>query len=162
MPRRKAPRILGIDPGLTRMGFGIVQSAEERTMPVAYGCINAEHIHNTADRLLFIEQELEKILLRYHPSVVAVEKLFFSKNISTAMAVSQARGVILLCLARHHVTPSEYTPQQIKSAVSGYGKASKLQVQRMVQMLLHLPRIPEPDDAADALAVALTASALMR
>ncbi len=119
--------------------------------------MNTERVASFTGRLLQLEEELQTLIDTYHPDEAAIEKLFFYKNVKTAIDVGQARGVIMLTLARNHLIPQEFTPQQVKIAVSGYGKADKQQVQRMVQLLLALPAIPKPDDVADALAVAMAA-----
>ncbi len=153
----RSRRVLGIDPGLTRTGYALCEQRGSRYTLLDAGCINTEQRATYAERLLTLERELDTLLARHHPHEVAVEKLFFAKNMKTAMDVGQARGVILLTLARHRLTPTEFTPQQIKIGVTGYGGAPKLQVQKMVQLLLRLTAPPKPDDVADAMAAALTA-----
>ena len=139
------------------MGFGIIDEEDGRLNVVKYGVIRTRPKDGDASkRLQIIYHELNKILNTYQPDVAAVEELFFGRNISTAIQVGQARGVLLLALANSQIPVAEYSPPKIKEAVSGYGNASKQQVQYMVQNLLDLEEKPKPDDAADGLAVALT------
>lgn len=149
--------ILGIDPGTHRIGFGLVRSEGNRLSSVDFGCLEIRG-HNRANGLARIRTTLREYIDRYQPTEAAVEDLFFTKNVSTGLKVAEARGVILLTLHDAGLPVREYTPNQIKQAVTGYGAAPKHQVQRMVQMLLHLPTLPKPDDAADGLAVAICAS----
>jgi crossover junction endodeoxyribonuclease RuvC len=150
-------RIIGIDPGTASVGFGIIDEEDGRLNVVEYGVIRTQPKDGDASkRLQIIYHELNEILNTYRPDAAAVEELFFGRNISTAIQVGQARGVILLALANSQITVAEYSPPKIKEAVSGYGNASKEQVQYMVQNLLDLEEKPKPDDAADGLAVALT------
>ncbi|KPV42267.1 crossover junction endodeoxyribonuclease RuvC [Alicyclobacillus ferrooxydans] len=149
-------RILGIDPGLARLGFGLIDLEENRLLPVHYGCLETPADWSTPRRLAFLYEELKKIIEQYQPSVMAVEQLFFYKNVTTAFVVGQARGVALLAGVQAGIEAVEYTPMQVKLAVTGYGKAVKTQVQDMVQLLLRLAERPEPDDTADALAIAIT------
>lgn len=158
MPRPKIERILGIDPGFARTGYAVIERCGITMRAVTYGCISTASSTPYVERLLELERRVIAIIHRYHPDRSAMEQLFFCKNVKTAIAVGQARGVLLTAIGRNKIPVTEMTPQQIKSFVSGYGKASKLQVQRMVQILLHLSSIPKPDDAADALAIALTAA----
>ena len=148
--------ILGIDPGLTRTGIGLVR-LNQRNEPelVHYEVIDSTAVSSTSSRLIFLFDHLSALLETYQPTESAMEKLFFQRNITTAMSVSEARGVATLCLARYGLRISEYTPNEVKQSVSGNGRADKKQVQSMVKMLLSLNEIPQPDDAADALAVAL-------
>lgn len=151
-----AKRILGIDPGFGRMGYGIVEEAgRDRFYAVAYGCLETPKADAFTNRLLAIEKECKKLLKNFKPDLVAIEQLFFSKNVTTGIAVSHARGVILLTCAHAGVPILEFNPLQIKQTITGYGAAKKDQMQRMVQMLLHMKEFPKSDDAADALAVAL-------
>lgn len=152
-------RILGIDPGFGRVGFGIIEGDKQDWRPVVYGCIETDKTKKLPDRLFEISEELNRIIKKYHPTVGAVEELFFYTNITTAIHVAEARGTILLSLRQAGLEICEYTPLEIKQAVTGHGRADKQQIQRMVQMLLQLKKIPKPDDAADALAVALTCAA---
>ena len=147
--------ILGIDPGLAIVGWGIVESHRGKVRPVAYGAIRTPaHTHIEA-RLLMIQNDLEEIINKYKPEEMAVEELFFNTNITTGIAVAEARGVIICTAHRLGVKISEYTPLQVKQAVVGYGKAEKQQVIAMVTTLLKLQNPPKPDDTADALAIAL-------
>ncbi len=150
-------RILGIDPGTARIGYGIIEEVEGHIVVITYGAIRTKPKDgNTSRRLQITYQKLIDLLREYEPDIAGVEKLFFGKNITTAINVGQARGVILLALANSEIPVSEYSPPEIKEAVSGYGNASKQQVQFMVQNLLGLEAPPKPDDAADGLAVAFT------
>jgi len=149
-------RILGIDPGTARMGYGIVEDAgAERERAVEYGCLETPPAMRPELRLQALYRSLTELIARYRPDALAGEELFFGRNVTTAIHVGQARGVVLLAAADSGVPVREFTPMQVKMAVTGYGRADKAQVQRMVQALLGLPQIPKPDDAADALAVAL-------
>ena len=147
--------ILGIDPGLAIVGWGIVESHRGKVRPVAYGAITTPAHTNIEERLLMIQNDLEAIIEKYHPEQMAVEELFFNTNITTGIAVAEARGVIICTAHKLGVKISEYTPLQVKQAVVGYGKAEKQQVIAMVTTLLKLPKPPKPDDTADALAIAL-------
>lgn len=151
-----AMRILGIDPGLARMGYGIVDAIGNRVQPVAYGCIETPAHTPLSERLQTIFHALVDVFHRYQPHVLAVEELFFNRNTTTAFTVGQARGIALLAGVEHGAQFAEYTPMQVKQAVVGYGKADKAQIQYMVRLLLGLDKIPKPDDAADALAIAIT------
>jgi crossover junction endodeoxyribonuclease RuvC len=148
--------VLGIDPGIAITGFGLIglDSAGNPEL-VTFGVIDTTAVRETSSRLISLYDQLEALLQAYHPDECALEKLFFSKNITTAMAVGEARGVIQLCLARAGLQPGEYAPNEIKQAVTSYGNAGKHQVQEMVRLTLRLDQIPQPDDAADALAIAL-------
>lgn len=151
-------RILGIDPGTGILGFGIIDIDRNKPKLVDGGVIRTPVNEDDAVRLLTIYEELTEIIKLNKPDVMSVEKLFFARNVTTAMTVSQARGVVLLCGQQAGLPIYEYTPMQIKQAVTGYGKADKKQVQEMVRVLLQLREIPKPDDAADALAAAITCS----
>lgn len=149
--------VIGIDPGTATTGYGIVEEdARKEIHVVTYGIIKTEPGVLAEQRLLEINQQMNQILLLHHPDCGAVEKLFFQRNITTAIAVGQARGVLLLALAQQKIPVAEYTPNEIKQSVTGYGSASKKQVQEMIRTLLNLEEIPKPDDAADALAIAIT------
>lgn len=139
------------------MGFGVIESGRQSKMLDA-GVIRTKVNQPESERLLVIYESLQEIVKANKPQAVAVEKLFFSRNITTAMSVSQARGVVLLVAEQHKLSIAEYTPQQIKMALTGYGKAEKKQIQEMVKLLLKLKVVPKPDDCADALAAALTHS----
>lgn len=147
--------VLGIDPGLATIGWAVVEKLERTNKIIDYGTITTPAGRKLPDRLLTISQALDVLIDKYDPEVVAVEELFFNTNVKTAMIVSHARGVILLSIAKKGVPLYEYTPLQVKQAVVGYGRADKNQVQQMVKILLKLREIPKPDDAADAVAVAL-------
>lgn len=147
--------VLGIDPGLAITGYGLVREDNQRLVPLAYGAIRTPPKSSIAERLMQLHRELSAILAEYRPDVAAVEELFFSTNARTAMAVGQARGVTLLTLAESGVRIVEYTPLQVKQAITGYGGADKTQVQQMVCILLGLGQVPHPDDVSDALAVAI-------
>lgn len=150
-------RILGIDPGTATVGYGVVEERDGNVAVVDYGVITTKPKDgDTARRLQIIFDELNKLLTLHRPDAAAIEELFFGRNITTAISVGQARGVLLLALANAGIPVAEYSPPKIKEAVSGYGKASKQQVQFMVQNILGLDEIPKPDDAADGLAVAIT------
>lgn len=148
--------VLGVDPGIGTTGFGVV---EQKTLNsfvyVDCGCLKTPPRTPLEQRLLQLSNEFGELLDKVKPDAAAVEKLFFGRNVTTAFAVGQARGVLLLELARRHIPMAEYTPPQVKQAVAGYGAAKKKQVQTMVQRLLNLNKVPRPDDAADALAIAL-------
>lgn len=147
--------MLGVDPGTAITGYGIVRENAGELEALAYGVICTLSDDPMATRLQAIYRELRAAVAEYRPTSAALEKLFFSKNVRTAMSVGQARGVALLALADADLVPGEYTPMEIKQAVTGYGGAGKSQVQEMVKALLNLADIPRPDDAADALAVAI-------
>lgn len=148
--------VLGIDPGIAITGYGLIQTGDRSDYQcIDYGVIRTESGIPDPDRLAILFKELKDLLRQYQVDSSAVEKLFFQKNVRTAFSVGQARGVTLLALAQSKVPISEYTPNEIKQTVCGYGNAGKEQVQRMVQTLLQLTELPKPDDAADALAVAI-------
>ena len=146
---------LGIAPGTAICGYGFVESKGSRLIPRAYGSIFTTPNMKMEDRLLKIHTELDALIKKYQPDVMGVEKLFFNRNVTTAIPVGQARGVVLLAAAQNNLRLVERTPMQIKQDVTGYGKATKQQVIYMVTKLLHLPEPPKPDDTADALAVAI-------
>jgi len=149
-------RVLGIDPGTAITGYGVVEALEDGSFrALDYGVITTPAKTPLESRLLMLYRELSALIAAHKPDGAAVEKLFFQRNVRTAMAVGQARGVVLLALAEAGLAVAEYAPNEVKEAVTGYGGAPKAQMQRMVQMLLALDEIPKPDDAADALAVAL-------
>jgi len=147
--------VLGIDPGTAALGYGIVEATAGRLREVDHGCLTTSADERLPDRLLAIHALVDELLALHQPDVLAVERLFFSKNVQTAFAVGQARGVVLLAAAQHGVSVREATPNEVKSAVAGYGAADKEQVQRMVQLVLGMAERPRPDDAADALAIAV-------
>ena len=155
-------RILGIDPGTGIVGFGVIDVYRGNSTFIDAGVIKTPAHQADSDRLQTIYQDLTEVINQHSPTVMAVEKLFFIRNITTAMSVSQARGVILLLGKQKSLDLFEYTPLQIKQAVTGYGKADKKQIQEMVKIILKLPQLPKPDDAADALAAAICCSTSMR
>jgi len=148
---------LGIDPGIATTGYGLVRLHPDTSLEtLKYGIISTPAGLSVPERLVMLYDEMKALLATHNPDTCAVEKLFFQRNVSTAIAVGQARGVVLLSIAQAGLEVGEYTPNEIKQAVAGYGSAQKRQVQEMVRTLLVLPEIPRPDDAADALAVAIT------
>ncbi|HLZ14537.1 MAG TPA: crossover junction endodeoxyribonuclease RuvC [Candidatus Saccharimonadales bacterium] len=155
-------RIIGIDPGTGILGFGVIEVQGLKADLVDAGVIRTPVHEDDAVRLQTIYEELTDIIVQTKPHVMSVEKLFFARNVTTAMTVAQARGVVLLCGKQAGLTLFEYTPMQIKQAVTGYGKADKKQMQEMVRVLLRLDTVPRPDDAADALAAALTHASVAR
>lgn len=155
-------RILGIDPGTGILGFGIIEAARGKVQLVDAGVIRTPVHEDDAVRLLTIFEELTDIIIQTKPRMMSVEKLFFAKNVTTAMTVAQARGVVLLCGQQAGLEIFEYTPMQIKQAVTGYGKADKKQMQEMVRVILGLKETPQPDDCADAIAAALTHAQIVR
>ena len=148
--------ILGIDPGLATLGYGVIEADNDRRRLIQFGTLTTPAGQPMPQRLRAIFQGMNQLMDIYQPDDVAFEELFFSKNITTGMAVSAARGVALVAVVQRTENLYEYTPMQIKQAVTGYGGADKHQVQQMVKMLLNMKDIARPDDAADALAVALT------
>ncbi len=148
-------RILGIDPGTATTGYGVVEEKGRNLKALTSGVIRTEADQPAATRLQIIYREIKALAEEWQPTEAAVEELFFSKNVRTAMSVGQARGVTLLALADAGLEVAEYTPLAIKQAVTGYGNADKGQMQEMMRLLLNLDEIPRPDDAADALAVAI-------
>ena len=159
-------RILGIDPGVAIVGFGLIESERGAMRMLQYGAVNTAAGLPLATRLVQIEQDLTQLIQQFRPDEIAIEELFFSKNITTGIAVAHARGVILCTAEKLHLPIYEYTPMQVKQAVVGYGLAEKKQVMDMTRRLLKLKAIPRPDDAADALAIAIcharSATSLLR
>ena len=148
--------ILGIDPGFGTMGYGVIDKrADGNCVPVDYGVITTPKDESFPVRLAILEQGLNKLYEKFKPEEISVEELFFTKNVTTGIQVAEARGVILLSAIKYCGRLFEYTPNQIKQALTGYGKADKVQMMHVVQSVLRLKQIPRPDDAADALAVAL-------
>ncbi|NLO83754.1 MAG: crossover junction endodeoxyribonuclease RuvC [Clostridiales bacterium] len=147
--------VLGIDPGMAILGYGVVEQCGSSLKPIDYGVVTTPPDMMTAQRLTVIFEAVGQLIDRYCPESIAVEELFFNKNAKTALSIGHARGVAILAAALKSVEVYEYTPLQVKQAVVGYGRASKQQVQQMVRMLLGLKEIPKPDDAADALAVSI-------
>ena len=159
-------RILGIDPGVATVGFGIIASERGQQQMIQYGAITTAAGLPLATRLAQIAADMEQLIVQFKPDEIAVEELFFSKNITTGIAVAHARGVILCTAERLQIPIYEYTPMQVKQAVVGYGLAEKQQVMDMTRRLLKLKAVPKPDDAADALAIAIcharSATSLLR
>ena len=147
--------VLGIDPGTAMTGYGVVERSGSALRLIEYGCLETPAADPLPQRLLTIHNALEALIVAHNPDLVGVERLFFNKNVMTAFAVGQARGVALLVAAQHGLPVVEFGPHEVKVAVTGYGRASKEQVQKMVQALLGMTMLPRPDDAADALAVAI-------
>jgi len=149
--------VLGIDPGIATTGYGLVREEPDGSIvAVEYGIVTTPAHTPIPARLQQIYREVRQLLERHHPTTAGIEKLLFGKNVTTAMAVGQARGVAILAMADAGLEIAEYTPATVKEAVAGYGNAAKPQVQEMVRLLLNLDEIPRPDDAADALAIAIT------
>lgn len=148
-------RVLGIDPGYAIIGYGLVEKRGNDVLPLQYGVIRTEANLPIEERLLEIYNDLEKLIEAFAPDSIAIEKLYFNTNEKTAINVSQARGVIVLACAKSNIPIYEYTPLQVKMSVVGYGRAEKKQVQEMTRSILKLSKIPKPDDAADALAIAV-------
>lgn len=149
--------ILGLDPGLATLGYGVIRKEKNKKAEmIDYGIVSTPKDENLAVRLCMLERGIKQIIEKFKPDEIAVEELFFAKNVKTGIAVAHARGVILLTANKECGKIFEYTPLQIKQALTGYGRAEKNQIQQMVKSLLGLKGIPKPDDAADALAVALT------
>jgi crossover junction endodeoxyribonuclease RuvC len=155
VPTPEARLVLGIDPGTAIMGYGLIAVTGGRCAPVAYGAIRTPKDMGRGDRLLRIYEGLTQLLDRYHPHEVACEQLFFSRNVTTAMAVGEARGIVLMAAAQRGLASFEYTPTAVKQALSGSGRADKAEVGQTVAWSLELDEIPRPDDVADALAIAL-------
>lgn len=151
----KSTTILGIDPGTATTGFGVIKRIGPKFEFVSCGCILTQSKVPLEDRLAIINTELELLIEKYQPQEVAVEELFFANNAKTAIAVGQARGVILLTAKKAGLKTHEYTPLEVKMALTGYGRADKKQIQQMVKTILGLTKTPQPDDAADALAIAI-------
>lgn len=157
--------VLGIDPGVAITGYGLVEGPAEEARLVASGVITTDSTFSLSQRLLILYDELTRLIARYRPQVAAAEELFFARNARTALMVGHGRGIALLALAQAGLEVHEYTPLQVKQATVGYGRASKQQVQEMIRVLLHLDAVLQPDDAADAVAVAychLASDALRR
>jgi crossover junction endodeoxyribonuclease RuvC len=154
--------VLGIDPGTAALGYGIVERNGSRLREVDHGCLVTSPDLGLPERLLAIHSLVDDLLSLHRPDLLGVERLFFSRNVQTAFGVGQARGVVLLAAAQHGTPVREATPNEVKSAVTGYGAADKEQVQRMVQIVLGMSDVPRPDDAADALAIATWAANVER
>ena len=159
-------RILGIDPGIAIVGFGLIESDRGNMRMLQYGAVTTEAVLPLATRLVQIEDDLRSLIRQLQPDEIAIEELFFSKNITTGIAVAHGRGVVLCTAERLGIPIFEYTPMQVKQAVVGYGLAEKRQVMDMTRRLLKLKAVPKPDDAADALAIAIcharSATSLLR
>ncbi|MFI5240175.1 MAG: crossover junction endodeoxyribonuclease RuvC [Candidatus Saccharimonadia bacterium] len=151
-------KILGIDPGTATTGFGLIENTKSKLRFIDAGIISTPPDEPMERRLLMIYDELTQLVTEFKPDQIAIELLYFASNVTTAITVGQARGVAMLVAAKAQIAVSEYTPLQVKQAVTGYGKADKKQVQAMVKTLLGLSEVPKPDDAADALAIAITHS----
>lgn len=149
-------RVLGIDPGTAIVGYGIIDYEKNSYITIDYGCIFTDKSLDMEERLVIIFDQLSEIIAKYKPDAMAIEELFFFKNNKTVISVGQARGIIVLAGMKQGIKPVGYTPLQVKMGITGYGKADKKQVQLMVQRILKLDEIPKPDDAADALAIAVT------
>lgn len=147
--------ILGIDPGIAILGYGIVRHEGNKFTPLKYGAITTDSKVSMPERLGILYRGLDELIKLHNPNALAVEELFFNKNVKTALTIGHARGVVLLAGYQHGLNTYEYTPLQVKQAVVGYGRAEKQQIQQMVKVLLNLEKIPKPDDVADALAVAI-------
>ena len=157
--RLKSKIWLGIDPGIARTGYAILKESNKQSLePIDYGCLTTPKAHSIHKRLFDLYSGLKKIIQNFKPTHLAIEKLFFSKNVKTALTVGQARGVILLAAEEAGLKISEFTPYEIKQAICGYGHADKKQIQHMVTKLLNLKSVPRPDDTADALAIAMCGS----
>ncbi|MEG2002821.1 MAG: crossover junction endodeoxyribonuclease RuvC [Clostridia bacterium] len=149
--------IMGIDPGLATIGYGILDYKDNKKIEVVdYGVIETPKNEGLPQRLVMIESGIMQLIEKFHPAEIAIEELFFAQNVTTALSVAHARGVILMTCVKNCGSMFEYTPLQIKQAITGYGRADKQQIQQMVKTFLSLKTIPKPDDAADALAIALT------
>lgn len=151
-------KILGLDPGTATTGFGLIKASQDTLNCIRYGVIKTDSKTKLENRLMIIYSELEDILKEYKPEAIAIEKIFFFKNPKTIIPVSEARGIMLLAAAKYNIPIYEFTPLQVKMAVTGYGRAEKKQVQEMVKNLLNLEKLPKPNDAADALAIAISHS----
>ncbi|MGD0976729.1 MAG: crossover junction endodeoxyribonuclease RuvC [Minisyncoccia bacterium] len=148
-------RILGIDPGTSLIGYGIIDYDKKSYKPVKFGVFRTPANIKNANRVLTVYDFIDELIKKFRPDKLAIENIYFFKNNKTVIEVSEIRGIILLAAVKNGITPAEFTPLQVKQAVTGYGRAEKKQIQRMVQLILSLKTIPEPDDAADALAIAI-------
>ena len=155
-------RILGIDPGIAIVGYGVVDKEGNRYKTIAYDAITTKAHTPLEDRLAKVYMGINEIIQEYKPDAMSIEELFFNNNAKTALTVGQARGVIILAAYQNHVPIFEYTPLQVKQALTGYGRASKMQIQQMMKSMLALTEIPKPDDVADALAIAVCHGNSMR
>jgi len=148
--------ILGLDPGTATTGWGVISTDGDKNTYIAHGCIETPAKIDLSLRLDSIAKQLTQLIKQYTPNLVAVEEIYFYNNVSTVISVAQARGVLLQIAAAHHLPVHGYTPLQVKQALTGYGRADKRQIQKMITMVLGLKTVPTPDDAADALAIAVT------
>lgn len=149
-------RILGVDPGIGRTGWGVVDVISGKVEVKDYGCIDTPKEDTLETRIEMLYESLSKIIAAHKPEALAIESLFFNRNVTTAIDVGQARGVVLLAAAQNKLSVTSYTPQQVKIGITGYGKADKQQVGQVIKLVLKLQSIPKPDDTADALAIAIT------
>lgn len=150
--------ILGIDPGYGRLGYAILKKTPNKEELLDYSCIETESTENYTERILKIASKVEKLIKKYKPEVLAIEKIYFNKNQKTALMVSEIKGIINYLAAKNNMKIKEYTPLEVKNAVCGYGKATKEQVKKMVKMLVNLEKKPKYDDTYDAIALCLTCS----
>ena len=157
MSINKKITLLGIDPGIADTGYGFITSENNKIIALEYGSIVTDKKYDMSERLVQLEIELIKLIKKHKPQIIGIEQLFFCNNAKTIISVGQARGVIMLTAAKHKLLIKEFTPLQVKQGVTGYGKADKRQIQHMVKTILGLKEIPKPDDAADALAIAICA-----
>ncbi len=155
-------RILGVDPGTATTGFAVIDIVGQQRSVIDYGVISTPPDHAMPFRLKTIYDDLSELVQHHSPQCIAIEQLFFTNNITTGISVGQARGVVMLVGEQHGLELAEYTPLQVKQSVTGYGKATKSQVQQMVKTILGLKEIPKPDDAADALAIAICHGATLK
>lgn len=162
MPPSKTLRILGLDPGTSLIGYGIIESHGSAFTPIGYGAIQGAPKIPNRDRVLDVFDRVTSLIQEFHPDLLAIETLFFFKNAKTVIQVSEMRGVLLLAAARQGVEIREFTPLQVKQALSGYGRAEKGQIQAMVKLILALKETPKPDDVADALALAICCANTVR
>ena len=147
--------IIGVDPGIAKVGFGVIKKVKSRLKTIDYGCITTTPVLSTGNRLKKINTELNKLIKKHKPDLISVENIYFFKNLKTAMPVSQAKGVILFTAAKKKIPVCEFTPLQMKMTITGYGKADKKQIQKMIEKILKLDKPIKSDDAADALGVAI-------
>jgi len=154
--------VMGIDPGLARLGYGVIKKDGHTSTPVCHGCIQTTAGMRTGERLLAISTQIASLFDEHKPDFIAIENLFFTKNVTSAMGVAEVRGVILLAAEERGIPVTEYTPNQVKQAITGSGRADKRQMQEMICRLLRLDAIPKPDDAADGLSIALCHIHIMR
>ncbi len=162
MKKNKIINFLGIDPGFGRVGWGVIEVEGAKLVPIDYGCWETSKEKDFGERLHFLADNLRAAIKKFQPDVLVVEQLFFFKNLKTAINVAQARGVVILIGHENCLPLLELTPLQAKQAISGYGQADKKQMQIMVKMILKLEKVPQPDDAADALAMAIAGASYWR